>query len=277
MTFELAVSTMMKTKEEVKELINKMNIHCNCIVINQCNENDYYEFNDKNIRVFCTTERGLSNSRNLAIKNANCDILGITDDDLFFYPDFDKKIASYYEKNTNADIVLFNIDSYNKEYPNYEEKIPFYRLGSFCSVQTTIKVASVRKNNILFDNFFGTGSKEIISGEENIFLADCAKKGLKIYYSPEKILKLEKTESSWFNGYNDSKFIFDRGAIYYRIWKSLSIFLEIRFAFSKRKLIEPFTFSTAMKKMKEGRTYYRNNLNESRIIEKNSIDQEVKK
>ena len=80
MTFELLVSTMHKSVDDVKKMLVKMNVHCDCLVINQCDEENYYEeiINNKFIlRVFSTKERGLSNSRNMALNNARADIVGI--------------------------------------------------------------------------------------------------------------------------------------------------------------------------------------------------------
>ena len=86
MTFEIAIATMHKTKEEVQSMLDVMNIHCDCIVVNQCDKDDYYEENtNRHLRIFFTKERGLSKSRNMALRNCQADILAIGDDDLYYY------------------------------------------------------------------------------------------------------------------------------------------------------------------------------------------------
>lgn len=257
MTFEIAISTMHKTKNQILEMVKNNNIKCNCLVINQCDLDDYTEIEESNqkIRIIFTTERGLSKSRNMAIKNIHADIFLIADDDLFYYDNFEKKIIDYYTNNTDADIVLFNIDSYRKKFKQANHRCRFLELGHFISVQMTVKKKSLR--NIMFNEYFGTGSGIYDSGEENIFLADCYKAGLKIFYSSEKILRHDETESTWFKGYNNSKYISDRGPIYYQIWGIFSFLLIVRFAFTKRKKLKPISFMQAVKLMNKSKADYK--------------------
>ena len=94
-------------------------------------------------------------------------------------------------------------------------------------------------------------------GEENIFLADCFRKKLKIQYCKEKILKRKEGQSSWFKGFNDRKFIFDRGAIYYAISKFFYYPYIIRFALKNRKKIKPFSILDGLNIMRAGKKEYR--------------------
>ena len=49
------------------------------------------------------------------------------------------------------------------------------------------------------------------AGEENKFLYDCLRNGLKILFVPEHIVSLhERTTSTWFTGYNE-KFYLQKG------------------------------------------------------------------
>ena len=43
MTFQLLISTMHKTKEEILDMLKKMNVNCDCVIINQCNQNMCYD------------------------------------------------------------------------------------------------------------------------------------------------------------------------------------------------------------------------------------------
>ena len=79
-SIELLISTM---HQKDYSLLNKMNINSDAVVINQCDEDSYNEFNlnGNHIVWINSTERGLSKSRNLAIKNSNADVCLICDDD----------------------------------------------------------------------------------------------------------------------------------------------------------------------------------------------------
>ncbi|MCS2641432.1 hypothetical protein NXV97_00520 [Bacteroides fragilis] len=64
-------------------------------------------------------------------------------------------------------------------------------------------------SKICFDETIGSGVSEA-GGEEVVFLYDCLKKGLKIYYYPLLIAKVNSGESKWFKGYSQ-KYFYDRG------------------------------------------------------------------
>lgn len=257
MTFEIAISTMRKNHDEVLEMLKKENIHCGCIVINQCDENRAEELNLENqrIRIFYTTERGLSKSRNMALKNAEADILAIGDDDLFYYDNFEKTILSYYEANSKADIALFNMDDLYKTFPRKSRKCGFFELSGYKSMEATFRVASIRGKSLQFNEFFGTGSKCFNSGEENIFLADCYHSKCRIFYCKDKIVKRLPGESSWFKGY-DENFLRDRGAIYYAMSKSLFALYTLRFSFVKHKAIKKISVLKTIRLMYEGKNEY---------------------
>ncbi|AEE17472.1 glycosyltransferase family 2 protein [Treponema brennaborense] len=268
LTFELLVSTMHKNQEQVLQMLQDENIHCDSVVINQCDENKNEElrFENQSVRIFYTTERGLSRSRNMAIRNARADIVAIADDDLFYYDSFDRTILNYYEKNSMADVVMFNMDSFMKKFGNHETKCKFTELGTYISVQTCLNRSALLKKNVWFRETFGTGSKVFDAGEENIFLADCFRSGLKIYYCPDKILKHEQSDSTWFKGFNDPKFLSDRGAIYCAISPVFSWLYYLRFVIVKRKIIKPISMAQAFKLILNGRKKYKRFLKEEKKI-----------
>lgn len=255
MTFELAIATMHKTLKEVFEMLETMNVHCDCLIINQCDKDDYYEEyrNSQKIRIIFTKERGLSRSRNMALRNAQADILGIADDDLYYYDGFEQIILDYYNNNPNVDISLFNIDDCYKKFSSRSHVCNFFELSGYISMQCTFRLQSIRVNNLQFNEFFGTGSGYFNSGEENIFLADAWHKKLNIFYCNKKILRREKTESSWFKGFNDPVFIFTRGAVYYKVSKFLFLMYVFRFALKYRVDYKPYTFFQALGLMLDGR------------------------
>lgn len=254
MTFEIAISTMHKTKEQVKSMLDVMNIHCDCLVVNQCDVEDYYEENTgRRLRIIFTRERGLSKSRNMALRNAGADVVAIGDDDLYYYDEFDKKILDYYCSNSKADVVLFNMDDCYKTFPAKNSKCSFVSLSGFKSVQTTLKLESVGSKGLVFNELFGAGSGHFTSGEENIFLADCYKKRLGIFYCKDKILRRDETESSWFTSFNDELFICTRGAVYYAMSKLVFLPYIVRFAVKYRNKLKPNSILSSLSLMYKGK------------------------
>lgn len=257
MTFELAIATMHKTEETCLKMIGEMNVHCDCLIINQCDRESYEEkcINGQRIRIVYTQERGLSKSRNMALRYSQADVLGIADDDLYYYDGFEKIILDYYNVNSQADIVLFNMDDIYKTFSDKSRRCSFWELTGYKSVQTTVKITSVKDSKVSFNEYFGTGSEHVQSGEENIFLADCYKKGLQIYYCGKKIVKRELTESGWFKGWTED-FIKDRGAIYYAVSRIFFLLYILRFALKNYRQYKPLSVFKALKLMLKGKKEY---------------------
>ena len=194
----------------------------------------------------------------MALRNSKADILAIGDDDLFYYNSFDKLILSYYEQNSKADVVLFNMDDLYKVFPQKSRRCGFAELSGYKSMEVTFRVASIRGKSLQFNEFFGTGSGHFNSGEENIFLADCYHKKCRIFYCKDKIVKRLQGKSSWFTSFNDEKFIKDRGAIYYAMSKIFFPIYIFRFAFKNRKKLKPFFITDVLRIMFYGKKEYLN-------------------
>ncbi len=215
-TIETLISTMNRNNID---FLTSMNIQSDTIIGNQNGKNDILSLtvNDKNVLLVNSSTKGLSRNRNITIRNASADICVIADDDIEYCSDYVKIIRDAFSKYEDADVIIFNL--YEDPIERYVIKkwhrvrgIEFLRYGS---VRIAFKRDSI-SGKIIFDERFGAGG-EIPIGEDTIFLGDCLKKRLKIYASPEYILKLEKGESSWFDGYNKSYFE-NKGKMYYRIF-----------------------------------------------------------
>ena len=167
-------------------------------------------------------------------------------------------ILSYYEQNSKADVVLFNMDDLYKVFPQKSRRCGFAELSGYKSMEVTFRVASIRGKSLQFNEFFGTGSGHFNSGEENIFLADCYHKKCRIFYCKDKIVKRLQGKSSWFTSFNDEKFIKDRGAIYYAMSKIFFPLYIFRFAFKNRKKLKPFFITDVLRIMFYGKKEYLN-------------------
>lgn len=131
--------------------------------------------------------KGLSKSRNNAIKHATGDIAVIADDDVRYKSEyFDTIIETYHEND--IDIACFKIKTPDdeleyKEYPNETVLIKDFESYSPSSIELTFKIEKIQSHNIFFDQRFGLGAK-FIGGEEKLFLYDSIKKDLKIKFFP---------------------------------------------------------------------------------------------
>lgn len=204
MKLEVLLSCMNQTDISI---VSESNLKCDVLVINQTKHNNYFENN--NVRLICTDEKGLSKSRNKAISNARGDICLLSDDDEFFYDGFENIILEKY-KALNADIIIFNISNYHKKIKEKEHRMKRLELLKVSSVQISFRLKSI-KNVLMFDEKLGAGTTNGF-GEETKFLLDAYKKKLRIYYVPIDIGELKTSVSSWFKGY-DYYYFYRRGKI----------------------------------------------------------------
>jgi hypothetical protein len=165
-----------------------------------------------------------------------------------------------YEKNKEADIIIFCYDAvgrHRKKFSKRSKKIGYLGTMKVSSVQITFKQKSIREKGIRLNELFGTGSSNYLSGEENIFLFECLKKGLKIYFEPKSILSIDDScESTWFKGYNN-KALFDKGAVFSAMSSKWYHLLILQFAIRKYKLYrDKLSFSEAVKCMYQGHKHY---------------------
>jgi len=259
MRVEVLISTMFQNDFS---LVQKMNIKTDALIINQCDKEDkqVLEIDNNKIRMLSYNERGLSKSRNKAIHNSNADICIIADDDLVYEENYEKIVLNAYEKYPEADIIAFDVPSKNDSRPTStlkEGNVDFLHTLKISSFQITFKRKCIIEKAISFNELFGAGAK-YTCGEENIFLVEALKKGLKVKYVKEKIAIVNHNESTWYNGFNKRLFK-SKGAMFYEMSPLLSYFLITQFAIRKWNLYKKdCSLIGAFKYMIEGLNEYKN-------------------
>lgn len=231
-------------------LIENTGINTPVLIINQCDKNDIYECG--NIRCISTTERGLSKSRNMALRESNGKICLICDDDERLSPDYGNLIIDSFNLYKDADVLCFKVKTDKKKYPNRVKNIGYIRSLRISSWQIAFRLDSIKKHNIKFDERFGSGTP-LGSGEENIFLYDCLKSGLIIKYLPIEIGSVFQEVSQWFKGFDEIYFL-NRGTIIRRLMGTyFGLLYCIYFIFTKYRLYKKeISFSKALKSIING-------------------------
>lgn len=192
-------------------IIERTKISSNALVINQANFDDslYVDKGEYGVTFITTQERGLSKSRNMAIKKAKGDICLICDDDEIMNDDYETKILDAFIEYPTADIIAFQIENAGKQYSSKGKRVNYITALKIASWQIAFRRKSIIDKDIWFDEMLGSGVSKA-GGEENMFLYDCLKKGLKIYYVPVVIGTMVKGESQWFHGFT-KEYFYDRG------------------------------------------------------------------
>lgn len=99
------------------DIAYKTGIKSDLLIVNQCDRNDYKEINVEGHlwRMISTTERGLSKSRNMALKHAKGDICLLCDDDELLVKDYYERIINAYLELPKAVAIAFNVNRINNK------------------------------------------------------------------------------------------------------------------------------------------------------------------
>ena len=259
MEIEVLLSAM---HQKDLSLIKQCNIDTSCLVINQCDKEDYIEERRDNnvIRMISTIERGLSRSRNKALDNSIGDICVICDDDVCYREGYSKIIKKAFSEVPKADIIVFNINSLNPELRPQEKmftkisRIPKHKLYS--SVHIAFRRNSIISKNIRFDERFGSGSNMFSMAEDSLFFSQIHKQGLKAYTYPAVIADLSSETSTWFKGYN-KKYFYDVGAFLSAGYPSTKNLLKFYYPFRFKNLTDLSTKDILLY-IKQGMHGYKN-------------------
>ena len=212
---EILMSVMHQTDLSIAK---KANANTDILVINQCDRDGYEEeiYNGHKIRMISTTERGVSRSRNMAMKNATGDICIICDDDEVYREGYKEAVLKAFEEKPETDIIAFNVHHLNARHKRrmnkeFKKSSWWKKYGAWC---LAFRKEEVLQKEVFFNVNFGPGSGKITHGEESIWQCDAKKKGLKIYEHPFCIANIEQATSTWFEGYNE-KYYYENGVYLY--------------------------------------------------------------
>lgn len=253
MTLQVLAAAMFQTPQE---LISKMNIASDALIINQCDTYGYEEIeeNGHRIRCFHMAERGVGLSRNNALMRADHTISLFADDDIVYEADYEKKVLEAFENNPQADVLLFNVlaaPGRRTYFIKESGRVRWYNCGRYPAYSIAVRTERVRKRNVTFSLLFGGGAK-YSAGEDSLFLRDCIRKGLKVYKVPVLLGSETPGESTWFFGYNE-KFFFDRGVLYHYLYGKLKYFMGLRFILAQRKeMCQEISWRKAYRHMRAG-------------------------
>lgn len=239
--------------------IDSLFITGNCVIINQCNVDNMQTFQDNNRKITYvqTRESGLSKSRNMAIRMSTSDICILCDNDVEYHRGYEETILKAYEEHSEYDVILFHVKLDQNSSPHYSRsrKLNYITCLKGKSVEITFRREKIK--DIYFDEKIGAGTA-YGQGEENAFLYECLRKGLKLYYIPIEIARLRHEKSTWNTGFGKDFFI-SRGASFEAMSHWMSPLLIIQYGIRKYKIYHKETkFLNALQFMFQGKRMYRN-------------------
>lgn len=239
----LMSTTKIKDKQEFIEKINSANVTTNIIIVNQISRGKpekVLKMNEKQ-EIYNIKETGASKSRNKLLKLATKDICIFADDDIKYVEKYDELILNEYKKHPKADGIVFYVDNINSNREKNKKlnrgKFRFFDVMKARIYELSLTKNAIEKikiNNVKFNCDFGPGGI-FFKGEDTIFLAELLKLNLKVYCSDKKIGTVGDDNSSWFKGVN-CKYLYDQGAIFYKIAPKLYNFLIFQYVIRKYEL-----------------------------------------
>lgn len=235
MKVEVLASVM---NEEPMALLERMGLESDAVIINQCHRLGMEEiaYRGHQVRFFSFPDRGVGRSRNEAILRAEGDICLFSDADIVYEPGYADKIASEFERNHDADMILFNItvEEARRTYHITERRrVRWYNCGRYGAVSFAVRRDSLLASGVTFSLLFGGGAR-YGSGEDSLFLKEFMDKGYAVYTAPVTIGRETAGESTWFSGY-DEKFFRDKGVLYRYLYGRLARVMALRFLLAHRK------------------------------------------
>lgn len=232
MNIQVLVAAMNRKNHDILE---EMNISTDAIIINQCDRNkiEKFQYRGHDILFFSLDERGVGLSRNTALLRADQDICVFADEDMIYVNGYADLIEKEFKKNPKADVILFSVESLNRDKPlrviKENKRVRRKEAMGYGCARIAIKRKCQLEKNIWFSLLFGGGAK-YGSGEDTIFLQDCLKKGLKVYKNTVKIADIKQEKSTWFKEYTE-KYFFDKGVLLSTVMPEIAFFYMIGLAY----------------------------------------------
>lgn len=217
-------------------LAQQSNVHSDIIMVNQCDKKEELSeiINGNRRRMICSVEKGLSRSRNLALKHAKGDILLLADDDEVFVDNLEEIVLDAF-RVTGADIIAFDLYEYPKSLRRKIRRLHLLETSKISSCQIAFKRESIEKVGLKFDINLGAGTPNG-GGEENKFLWDAYKAGASIFYVPAYIAHLREKKSAWFHGFSKDYF-YKRGKVTrYYMGRKWALIYAIYFVLAKYQI-----------------------------------------
>ena len=253
MKVEVLVSAV---EQDAAELVAKMNIHTDAVLVNQCGRYGYEETAVTGGMVKCLSmpKRGVGLSRNTALLHAEREICLFSDEDIVLTDDYEKRILQAYQELPEADMILVNVKvaPSRKTYWNQDiHRISYRNYGRYPAYSITAKVEALKRANVYYSVLFGGGAR-YSNGEDSLFLRDCLKAGLRIYAHTICIGEEIERKSTWFSGYHE-KFFKYRGVLYHFLYGKMALPLAFRFLWvHRRQMCQDISLPKAFALMRAG-------------------------
>ena len=229
MNVQVLVATMHQNDHTLPA---RMGLKTDASIANQCDRNEVetFDYQGHTIRMYSFSERGVGLNRNNTLMRATGDICLFADDDMVYLDDYEATVIHAFERLPDADVIVFNLEEtlVTRRIIRKVERVGWHNYLRYGAARIAVKLRSIHMNGIFFNLCFGGGT-EHRRGEDNLFLTECLRKGLKIYAVPDYIATLTDVRESTCNKAHDTQYFHDTGVLYHTIsrrWWRLMCFQD---------------------------------------------------
>ncbi len=229
--FEILVATMYRTNLDFLEAMFPEETYNNyhILVVNQTDKERQLQSNVPSVRIINSFERGLSQSRNLAVGEATGEVCLVADDDVRYVKNLEKIVLNAYAKNKNASIITFQMTNFEGDlYQKYPDpgRHTSKTIRSVNGVVISFKPKVLRETNTYYDPHFGLGCT-FQTANEFVFMKNALKANLKAIFQPMVILSHPNHSSGRDMG--SDRVVYARAALTHKYYGFLSYLWVFKF------------------------------------------------
>lgn len=202
------------------------------------------EINRPDFTVYRHATRGLSKNRNYLLSKATAPLLLISDDDVDYTSSQLDSVAKAFDDNPLCDILAFKYSSEAsmKAYPDFKFDLWHPPRNYYStSFEIALRREKVVARCLRFNEMFGVGSGRFMAGEEDLFLHDCKRSGLKGAFIPTTICThagATTSDREWAN----PKLTETKGAVFIRLFPLTWPLRMIAHALREKSRIAPLRY-----------------------------------
>lgn len=141
----------------------------------------------QDVRVIRLDSRGVTASRNTAIREAAGEVLLFGEEDVTWLPSGVDEVLAIFDDNPRLAVFLGRAQTetgaLRKRYPSYRELVTVWNSARVGTIELAIRPEAIRRAGVEFDEAFGAGTENFL-GDEYIFVADALRAKLKCEYFP---------------------------------------------------------------------------------------------
>lgn len=198
-TLDILVCTFNKGIVRIGELLREPVEGVNYIVSYQYNDERYLDLipavlrERDDVQLFEHRGQGLAANRNLALEKSKADLFMYADDDEHLTDTTFQTIFDTFAAHPDLDVAFFTASTYTgkplKDYPAEEAEVTgMPERYDISTIEMVCRRRSVQ-GRVRFDERFGLGAQFLTCGEEEVWMHDAVKAGLRMRFFPLKTVE----------------------------------------------------------------------------------------